>query len=212
MACERPERAVVLFDGSGFNGWRHRGSGAAVQWRLEGDAMVVVPGSGDIVSTETFADALLHLEFRVPDMPEAKGQGKGNSGIFLQGRYEIQVLDSHGWARPGKGDCGAIYNQHAPLLNACRPPLQWQSYDIAFRAARVGEGGEVQEAARVTVAQNGLIIHNNVVLQGVTGGAADQSVGTPGPLRLQDHRNTVAFRNIWLLHLPASGSDQYAPQ
>lgn len=212
MVEERPAGAVVLFDGRDFSGWRQRGSGAPVQWRIEGDAMVVVPGSGDVVSTETFEDAFLHLEFRLPDMPEARGQARANSGVFLQGRYEIQVLDSYGWATPGKGDCGAVYNQFAPLRNACRPPLQWQSYDIAFRAARVGDGGEVLEAARLTVLHNGLIIHNNVVLQGVTGGAADHAVGTPGPLRLQDHRNEVAFRNIWLLRLPSAGSDQYAPQ
>ncbi len=212
MSDARPQGAVVLFDGTDFSRWQHRGSGAAVQWELADGAMTVVPGTGDILSLDNFADAFLHLEFRVPDMPEAKGQAKGNSGVFLQGRYEIQVLDSYGWEVPGKGDCGAIYNQYAPLVNACRPPLQWQTYDIVFRAARAGDGGAVSEPARVTVLHNGQVIHNNVVLHGPTGGAMAGDVGAPGPLRLQDHRNRVQYRNVWLVHLPVSGSDVYGPQ
>jgi hypothetical protein len=145
-------------------------------------------------------------------MPEATGQAKGNSGVFLQGRYEIQVLDSYGINIPGMGDCGAIYNQFAPLVNACRPPMEWQSYDVAFRAPRVDEGGNVVEGARVTVLQNGLVIQNNVQLPGVTGGSLDEAVGEPGPLLLQDHRNLVAYRHIWAVPLPLEGSDVYEPR
>jgi hypothetical protein len=209
---EPPPGAVVLFDGRDLRGWRHRRTGEPARWTVADGAMTVVRGTGDIVSEETFTDAFIHLEFREPDMPEAKGQAKGNSGVYIQGRYEIQVLDSYGWKVPGKGDCGAIYNQFAPLVNACKPPLEWQTYDIVFRAARVDDAGRVVENARITVLQNGLVIHNNVVLQGPTGGALDQDVGRPGPLLLQDHGDPVSYRNIWLVHLPPKGSDEYGPR
>jgi hypothetical protein len=171
--------------------------------------MIVVPGTGDIMTKETFTDFFLHLEFRCPDMPEAKGQAKGNSGVFLQGRYEIQVLDSYGINIPGKGDCGAIYNQFAPLVNACKPPMEWQTYDVIFRAPRVDDDGQVVEPVRLTALQNGLVIQNNVEL---SINPNMQDAGTPGPLRLQDHGNLVAYRNIWAVHLPLEGSDTYEPR
>ncbi len=201
---------VTLFDGSGFEGWRTR-DGAEVAWALADDAMTVVPKGGSIVTEETFTDCFLHLEFRCPVMPEATGQAKGNSGVYLQGRYEIQVLDSSGWAVPGQGDCGAIYNQHAPLVNACKPGGEWQSYDIIFRAARVNEQGEVTDYPRMTVFLNGVLIHNNAMLSGPTGGHLDENLGEPGPLMLQDHRDAVSFRNIWLIHLPEEASTEYEP-
>jgi hypothetical protein len=118
-------------------------------------------------------------------------------------------LDSYGIDVPGMGDCGAIYNQFASLVNACKPPLEWQTYDAIFRAARVGESGEIEENARATVLQNGTVIHNNVQLLGATGGATDESAAEPGPLRLQDHGNPVKYRNIWIAPLPLKGSDVY---
>ena len=206
-----PENAVVLFNGCDLSNWRTRG-GDPAGWTVEDGIMTVVRGTGDIVSEETYLDAYLHLELRCPDMPEATGQAKGNSGVFLQGRYEIQVLDSYGWAIPGLGDSGAIYNQHAPLVNACKPALEWQSYDVIFRAARLDDAGNVAEGVRMTVLQNGIVIHNNVVLPGVTGGAIEPNEGTPGPLLLQDHGDLVSFRNVWLVHLPLKGSDTYEPR
>jgi hypothetical protein len=206
-----PSGAIVLFDGRDVSGWRHRGTGAPVRWQLADGCLTVVRGTGDIVSQETFLDAWIHVEWREPDMPEARGQAKGNSGVYVQGRYEIQVLDSYGWKVPGKGDCGAVYNVYAPLVNACKPPLEWQTYDIFFRAARLDAEGRVVERARLTVLQNGIVIHNNVELPGPTGGALDDREGTPGPLLLQDHGDPVSYRNIWIQHLPLKGSDDYAP-
>jgi hypothetical protein len=208
MVQTAPDTAVVLFDGRDLSNWTKL-DGKAPAWEVADGAMTVTAGGGDIVTRERFADFLLHLEFMTPDMPDATGQAKGNSGVFLQGRYEIQVLDSYGIDVPGMGDCGAIYNQFASLVNACKPPLEWQTYDAIFRAARVGESGEIEENARATVLQNGTVIHNNVQLLGATGGATDESAAEPGPLRLQDHGNPVKYRNIWIAPLPLKGSDVY---
>jgi hypothetical protein len=205
-----PPGAVVLFNGQDLRNWRTR-QGDAAGWEVRDRTAVVVPRSGDIVSEEVFQDCYLHLEFRCPHMPEAKGQARGNSGVFLQGRYEIQVLDSYGVGRPGLGDCGAIYNQFAPLTNACRPPLEWQTYDVIFRAPRLGGQGAVLEHARITLLHNGQVVHNNVITQGPTGGALSAALGAPGPLLLQDHGNEVAYRNIWYVPLPPQGSEQYEP-
>ena len=202
------DTAVVLFDGKDLSNWTKL-DGEAPAWEIADGAMTVTAGGGDIVTRERFTDFLLHLEFMTPDMPDATGQAKGNSGVFLQGRYEIQVLDSYGIDVPGKGDCGAIYNQFASLVNACKPLLEWQTYDVIFRAARVGESGGIEENARVTVLQNGTVIQNNVQLLGATGGATDKDAAEPGPLRLQDHGNPVKYRNIWIAPLPLKGSDVY---
>lgn len=206
---EIPENAVVLFDGTSFEGWTHP-DGSSVEWILEDGSMTVEPGTGNIITTEDHADCRLHIEFRCPDMPEAEGQAKGNSGVFLQGRYEIQVLDSYGWKNPGLGDCGALYDQHAPLVNACRPPMEWQSYDVFFRAPRFKDGQMITDA-RMTVLQNGIVIQNNVELDGPTGGQLDEDIMEPGPLMLQDHRDPVSYRNIWMADLPKAGSEEYEP-
>jgi len=201
-----PENAVQIFNNQDVSNWTQR-NGDAANWIVQ-DGVVAV-NKGDIMTQERFADFFLHLEFMTPDMPDATGQAKGNSGVFLQGRYEIQVLDSYGIETPGKGDCGAIYDQYAPLVNACKPPLEWQTYDVCFRSARVSENGEVLEKTRLTVLQNGIVIHNNIELPGVTVLAIDEQVGTPGPILLQDHGNDVKYRNIWVLPLALKGSDQY---
>ena len=201
-----PENAVQIFNNQDVSNWTQR-NGDAANWIVQ-DGVVAV-NKGDIMTQERFADFFLHLEFMTPDMPDATGQAKGNSGVFLQGRDEIQVLDSYGIATPGKGDCGAIYDQYAPLVNACKPPLEWQTYDVCSRSARVSENGEVLEKTRLTVLQNGIVIHNNIELPGVTVLAIDEQVGTPGPILLQDHGNDVKYRNIWVLPLALKGSDQY---
>ena len=209
LGNKAPEGAVVLFDGNSLDGWRNK-EGETAQWEIEEGAMKVVPGTGDIGSVEKFEDHFLHLEFKLSDMPEATGQKKANSGVFLQGRYEIQVLDSSGWDIPGFADCGAMYNQYAPLTNACKKALEWQTYDVVFRAPRC-EGAVVKENARVTVFHNGVLIQNNVIMAGVTGAPTDTKVQLAGHLRLQDHSDIVWYRNIWAQHLPAEGAKVYGP-
>ena len=201
-----PAHATPLFNGTDLDNWTTR-DGQPAAWKVEDGVMHVVPKTGDIMSQQRFADFYMHLEFRCPDMPEASGQAKGNSGVFLQGRYEIQVLDSYGLNIPGMGDCGAVYNQFAPLTNACKPPMQWQTYDVFFRAPRDGAAGP-----QLTVLHNGQVIHNNVELPGVTGAAIDEEIGEVGPLLLQDHGDLVCYRNIWVEELALVGSDTYEPR
>lgn len=213
MGAKPPADAEMLFDGTSIDGWTTR-EGDSPGWRIADGALEVVPGSGSIVSRYTFRDCYLHLEFRLSDMPDAKGQKKSNSGVFLQSRYEIQVLDSHGWKVPGTGDCGAIYNHHAPLANACRKPMEWQTYDVFFRAPRFIPGRRKVENARITLLHNGVIVHNNVEQTRTTAGnppAPDDWDMSPGPLMLQDHKDVVWYRNIWLVPLSAAGSNDYAP-
>lgn len=205
-----PQEAVVLFNGESLENWIKM-DGSAPGWMVEGGAVQVAPGSGDICTKTIFRDHFLHLEFMLSDMPGAKGQSKANSGVYLQGRYEIQVLDSSGWDIPGMGDCGAIYDQYAPLVNACFPALKWQTYDVIFRAPRC-EGKVVKESARLTMFHNGILIHNNVQLSGVTGGPTDTHVQLPGHLRLQDHGNIIWYRNIWAVHLLPEGAYEYDPR
>jgi len=210
LGAKPPRGAVVLFDGNSLGGWTKMDVGP-VEWTVKDGVMEVVPRTGDICTKHIFTDHFLHLEFRLSDMPEATGQAKANSGVFLQGRYEIQVLDSSGWDIPGLGDCGGIYNQYAPLTNACRPALEWQTYDVIFRAPRC-EGKVVKENARVTLLHNGVVIHNNIELPGVTGAPTDLEVQLPGHLRLQDHGNVIWYRNIWAVPLVKEGAGEYAPR
>lgn len=209
IGAPAPKEGIVLFDGTSLANWTKM-DGGPTGWTLTGGTLQVVPGTGDICTRQLFGDHFLHLEFMLSDMPQATGQAKSNSGVFLQGRYEIQVLDSSGWDVPGLGDCGAIYDQYAPLVNACKPALQWQTYDVFFRAPRC-EGKVVKERTRVTVLHNGIVIHNNIELPGVTGAPSDLNVQLPGHLRLQDHGNILWYRNIWALNLPKEGSGAYAP-
>jgi hypothetical protein len=203
---------VVLFSGKAddlASNWVRRGTDQAATWRLADGAMVA--GGGDIATRQEFGDFMLHLEFRCPDMPNATGQGKGNSGIGLLGRYEIQVLDSFGIEKPGQGDCGSLYGQAAALVNACRAPMVWQTYDIVFRAPRFDANKTMTEKPRVTVIQNGVVVQNNVVIEGMTGiqSAREREPSARGTISLQDHGNAVEYRNIWIIPLPEKGSDKY---
>ena len=172
----------------------------AARWNIVDGAMEVNPGTGSIITKKKFTNFKLHIEFKTPYMPDAKGQARGNSGVYLQGRYEVQVLDSYGLDSQDN-DCGGIYKVAKPLVNACREPGQWQSYDITFYAPKFDTGGKKVKDAVVTVYQNGKLIHKNVSIPTPTGGAKDHNIDTPGGIYLQDHGNKVQFRNIWLVEL-----------
>jgi hypothetical protein len=204
LGAKPPAGAIVLFDGANLEEWEHTKKRTGVdsaRWRLvEGGAVEVARGAGSIVTKRKFTDFKLHLEFRTPFMPEARGQGRGNSGVYLQGRYEVQVLDSYGLE--GKdNECGGVYKVGAPLVNMCAPPMQWQTYDISFRAPRFDCAGNKTSDATATVIHNGVTIHDNISLPGPTGGALDDNVAEPGGIYLQDHGNPVQFRNIWIVEL-----------
>lgn len=203
LGARPPQGAVVVFDGTNLAGWERRDvkqREMPVGWTVADGVMQVLPGTGDIITRRKFTDFQLHLEFRTPFMPEAGGQARGNSGVYLQGRYEIQVLDSYG-LKGEDNECGGIYKVSAPLVNMCAPPGQWQSYDITFHAPRFGADGKKVKDARVSVVHNGVVIHEDLVIPGSTGGAIDAEPGLPGGILLQDHGNLVQYRNIWLCEL-----------
>ena len=160
-------------------------------------SMGVRPRCGDNLTKEKIGDCQMHLEFYLPHMPEAAGQGRANSGVYVQGRYEIQVLDSFGVIPHGSGDCGSFYKISASGQNVCLPPEQWQTYDITFRAARLNPDGSQKEPAFITVKHNGVVIQDNVKLPEPTAGGIEGPGAPADALRLQDHGNSVRFRNIW---------------
>jgi hypothetical protein len=195
-----PEGAVVLFDGSNLDQWQTRGSGQPIKWKLLPDGVMEVAKGGDIVSKEKFGDHQLHAEFRLPYMPRSFGQARANSGVYVQSRYEAQVLDSYG-LEGFDNECGGFYQIQRPLVNMCAPPLQWQSYDITFHAAKRDTDGKKTANARVTIVHNGVVIHDNFELPHCTPGAVDEKEGEPAGLLLQDHGNPVQYRNIWVKRL-----------
>ena len=210
-----PAGAIVLFDGKSLDNWVTRNSGGKepAKWKLvDGGAVQVAPGTGDIITRQKFDGRFkLHVEFRVPYEPKSSGQGRGNSGVYLQGRYEVQVLDSYGIPadKLGQGDCCGIYGVAKPPVNACKAPTVWQTYDIDFRSP-VCKDGKPAEPGIISVVFNGVKIHDRVriarkdkagkeeIVTVTTAGLASDPC-TPGPILLQDHGNPVQFRNIWLL-------------
>jgi hypothetical protein len=192
-----PHSAIVLFDGKNLNNWVHINGRDKPKWKLLASGAMEVHG-GNIMTRRKFGGSFkLHVEFRVPYLPDKKGQQRGNSGISVQGRYEVQVLDSYG-LKSTAADCGAIFGVAAPRVNACKAPTIWQSYDIEFHAPR--RVGMKKETARMTVYQNGILIHNNVKLtRDNTHGGLGGDIYTPGPIMLQDWGNPVQYRNIWLV-------------
>ena len=197
-----PSDALVLLGTEGVDRWQSR-SGGAVPWRFDMGVLTVVPGSGDLLSREVFEDVQLHVEWRTPEKVEGESQGRGNSGVFLMDRYEVQVLDSFDNPTYSNGQAASVYKQHIPLVNASRGPGEWQSYDIIFRAPRFAEDGRLRSPATVTVLHNGVLVQNHVTLSGPTSyvGAPNYTPHGPAPIRLQDHRNPVSFRNIWVRRL-----------
>lgn len=197
-----PSDAIVLFNGSNLNEWE--GKDGEAQWVLEGDAMTVKPNTGAIQTKKVFGDVQLHVEWRTPTKIEGEGQGRGNSGIFLQGLYELQVLDSYQNRTYSNGQAGSIYKQHIPLANACRAPGEWQTYDIIYQAPLFKEDGSLGRPARVTVIHNGVLVQNNIALLGPSvyiGKPKYKAHGEKLPLVLQDHSNPVSYRNIWVREL-----------
>lgn len=204
LGAKPPKSAIVLFNGKNFNEWKHTGKKPgvdSVQWKLAGGTMEVKPGSGWIITRKEFADVKLHLEFRTPFMPDARGQGRGNSGVYLQGRYEVQVLDSYG-LEGRDNECGGIYSVAPPLVNMCAPPTQWQTYDITFRVPRFDNTGKKISDACMTVIHNGVKIHDNRKTSKATTAAPGRGVTQRGGIYLQNHGNRVQYRNIWLVELP----------
>lgn len=193
-----PDGAIVLFSGKTLEAWTKLDGKSEPEWKLLAGG-IMQSAKGNIISREKFAGSFrLHVEFRVPYMPNAKGQARGNSGVYVQGRYEVQILDSYGLDSKDN-DCGAIYEVAAPKLNACKAPTIWQCYEIDFTAPLYVDGKKAKNP-RMTVHHNGSLIHDDVeipVANTRAGAGGDPS--QPGPVMLQDHGDPVQFRNIWLL-------------
>ena len=202
-SADPPSDAIVLFDGKSLASWRSS-DGTPAKWQVRDGYMEVVAGAGDILTAESFGDCQLHIEWATPSVVKGEGQERGNSGVFLMDHYEIQVLDSYDNKTYFHGQAGSVYKQYAPLVNASRPPGEWQTYDIIFKAPKFDEQGKPIERARVTVLHNGVLIQNNVEIFGNTYNdrPAVYTAHAPlQPLRLQDHHNPVRYRNIWIRRL-----------
>jgi Domain of Unknown Function (DUF1080) len=198
-----PSDAIVLFDGN-LSEWQSAKDSSSVSWSLNGDgSMTVRPGAGDIVTKKAFGDCQLHLEFREPSVVKGESQGRGNSGIFLQNRYEIQVLDCYQNRTYSNGQTASVYKQSIPLVNACRKPGEWQTYDILFTAPRFNNDGIVIAPARVTVIHNGVVAQLNTEIKGPTEyiGLPNYKAHGKSGIKLQDHGDLVSFRNIWIREL-----------
>ena len=203
---EAPSDAIILFDGTDMSKWKSMNDGGEVKWKLEGGLVTVVPGTGAILTEDSYGDVQLYVEWRSPMNMEHKGQDRGNSGVFLQNRYELQVLDA--WENPTyvNGMAGSIYKQSVPLVNPAKRPGEWQSYNISFSAPEFNEDGSVKTPARMTVIWNGVVVQNNTEIQGPTVyiGLPEYSAHGKAPIRLQDHNSKVSFRNIWIRELDRS--------
>ncbi|AMV37866.1 DUF1080 domain-containing protein [Planctomyces sp. SH-PL62] len=203
-----PSDAVVLFDGKDLSKWR--GDHGEPRWEVADGAIVAKGGAGTLISREEFGDCQVHIEWAAPNPPKGNDQGRGNSGVMLFGRYEIQVLDNFNNPTYADGHAGAVYGQHPPLVNAVRPPGQWQAYDILFTAPRFKGDGSVETPAYVTVLVNGVVVQNHAEIYGAVAFrdlGRYQQHGPKGPLVLQDHGDPVRFRNIWIRPLKAEDQD-----
>ncbi|GAA5520694.1 DUF1080 domain-containing protein [Aliifodinibius salicampi] len=198
-----PSDAVVLFDGANFDQWEHTDGGGKPEWKIEDDHMTVVAGTGSIQTKKDFGSVQLHIEWRSPEKIEGEGQGRGNSGVFFQNRYEVQVLDAYENETYVNGMAGSIYKQHIPEANVARKPGEWQSYDIVFIAPEFSDDGSLESPARVTVFWNGVLVQHDVELEGPTEYIGHPSYEAHGeaPITLQDHSNPVSFRNVWVREL-----------
>jgi len=205
-AGRAPSDAVVLFDGRNLSRWQHQ-DGGAPKWKLGDGFFEVVPGSGYLYTRDAFGDCQLHVEFSEPDPPRGEDQNRGNSGVFLHGLYEVQVLDSYRSQTYPDGQAAAVYGQFPPLVNAARAPGVWQSYDIIFHGPRFDAAGHLTRPARMTVLHNGVLVQDDAELSGPTAHHQRPPYAAQPeklPLALQDHGDPVRYRNIWLRALPDS--------
>jgi len=195
---------IVLFDGTDLSEWVSDKGGPA-KWIVRDGYMEVTKKAGGIHTKRSFGNCQLHIEWCTPSVVKGSGQGRGNSGIFFMGRYELQVLDSYNNDTYPDGQAASIYGQYPPIVNACRKPGQWQSYDVAFLRPIFDKNGKCIRPARITVFHNGIVVHNNVEIKGTTA-HKKKARYTPhpdkAPLYLQDHGNPVRYRNIWIRELP----------
>ncbi|SOE20788.1 protein of unknown function [Spirosomataceae bacterium TFI 002] len=201
-----PSDAIILFDGTDLNNWvSQKDPTKAAPWKIvNNDHMEVAPGTGGIQTKMKFGDCQIHIEFSAPDKVEGVSQGRGNSGLFLQNRYELQILDSYNNRTYRNGQAGSIYKDHAPLVNAMKSPLEWNTYDIVYTAPRFKDDGRLDAPARITVLHNGVLVQNNTTINGNTyyiGLHNYPSAHGDDVISLQDHGNKTQFRNIWLRKL-----------
>jgi hypothetical protein len=210
-----PSDAVILFDGKDVSEWTRRDGSPAGCSAAEG-AMVCKTGAGDIYSKKKFRAAQIHLEYSLPLMPDQSSQARGNSGVYLHGRYEVQILDSYENPTYPNGASAALYGQAAPLVNASRPPDQWQTYDIIFHPPTCSAGGKLIERGSVSVIWNGVLVQDHVTIKNIGRGCIEGKIGEPGPLMLQDHNypgapfTVMRFRNIWYRTLPETEGEASA--
>lgn len=189
MGAKPPKGAKVLFDGSGTD--------AFAGGRLDELTKLLNTDGRDIRTAEKFSNYKMHIEFMLPFRPDARGQGRGNSGFYQVDHYEVQILDSFG-LEGVNNECGGVYTKADPLVNMCLPPLTWQTYDVEFTNSRSKEGKKIKNA-RMTLRHNGVVIHDDLEISGKTGGSRREPEGTPGPIKLQGHGNPLQFRNIWII-------------
>ncbi|MFZ4260691.1 3-keto-disaccharide hydrolase [Sphingobacterium sp. HJSM2_6] len=196
-----PSDAIVLFDGTNLNAWVSDKDGStSPQWTIANNTFTVKPGTGGIQTKQTFEDFQLHIEWKSPELIKGEGQGRGNSGLFLQGIYELQILDNNNNKTYTNGQAGSIYKQRPPLVEARKAAGEWHTYDIVYTAPRFNKDGHLIKKGTVTVLHNGVLVQNNTELEGTT-----EFIGLPkmkahgaGPIGLQDHGDLVSFRNIWI--------------
>jgi hypothetical protein len=204
-----PSDAVVLFDGRSLAGWRSMESGhGSAPWTVERGHVEVAPGTGGIETRQGFGDVQLHVAWAAPAPAQGEGQDRCNSGVFLMGRYEVQVLDSYRSTTYPDGQAAAVYGQYPPLVTATRPPGEWQTYDIVFHRPRFDAAGRAVRPARLTVLHNGVLVQDHVELTGPTAHKARPPYAAHPdrlPLQLQDHAHRVRFRNIWVRDLEPAG-------
>ena len=190
LGAKPPKGAKVLFDGSNKDAFQGG--------RLDEKTKLLNTDGRDIRTAEKFSDYIMHMEFMLPYRPDARGQGRGNSGFYQVGMYEVQILDSFG-LEGLDNECGGVYKKANSLVNMCFPPLQWQTYDVDFTNAKADASGKKTANARMTLRHNGIVIHDDLEINGKTGGARKEAEGTPGQIKLQGHGNPLQFRNIWIV-------------